>query len=73
MPDLVNPITGTHNKLSVGTIIGMVLATAVGFFVVAGGQNLANKAAGKFGLDATIDPLVADRPKAVASFKRFVS
>jgi len=72
LPDLVNPVTGSHTKLSVGNILGMILAAMVGFFAVATAQNLNKKVSAKLGIDTQIDQIQAERPKAVENRKRYV-
>jgi len=72
LPALVSPITGNSTKLSVGNVVGMILFAMVGFGVVATAQNLNKKVSAKLGIDTEIDPLTAERPKAVESFKRYV-
>jgi hypothetical protein len=72
MPDMVNPLTGNHTKLSVGNALGMVIAASVGIAAIATAQNINKKISGKMGIDTTIEPLTAERPKVVESFKRYV-
>ena len=72
LPDLVNPVTGNHTKLSIGSIVGMILAAMIGFFAVATAQNLNKKVSAKLGVDTVIDPLTAERPKVVENMKRYV-
>lgn len=73
LPALVNPMTGGKTDLSARNIIGMILAAMIGFFAIATAQNLNKKVSAKLGIDTTIDPLTADRPKAVENLKRYVS
>lgn len=73
LPAMVNPLTGTKTDLSIGNIIGMIIAGVVGFFVIAQSQNLSRKISGKIGVDMEVDPLTAERPKQVENMKRYVS